>query len=627
MKKNKHGLSYLECELRADDPKNHLILRNLQEYDIDYLQALVLNDTHEISSRESAAAAKGYGPLVPCHHTRSPRSQSQLCPHPHRAANGSLQPGLMIQRLQCQARFRVYEPHDLAAHPFILVVCSNPHSHPPPERSMTPPLLREALNTALLNMRWQLADATPRRLALDSGFMATFRQILNWGDTPDDPTLSDLHPSLGNLDHTAILIDAVRKPVFPHGVDFEGAKDLLQKQRLLAPEQQYVRFADEVLLPDKPVPEKMVICMFPSQSERLLDAKRIEVDISFKRVSNWYEFQMVTWDAATSQSVTLCRAFTTSTSASAHHELYRQIFKIAYNDTGRHPRFHYLHGDGYEIWTTDDDRGHALGLGQFLVEIAQDLTAFDRYEPGKRLCDLGPYEHLARFLRLCVVHLRRNIKRYQGKVSKTVYDAMWSLAASETHTDFPKACEIIRTGGKDAANWLREKELFALAALYQPWSKIPLEIWRAGKGNTNGVEQMHRDVNRDGKWLTLLGGIQRGMQHDIREAKNMSLVRSEGIHRRFKPSEPVFTQKRSIQRSVRAEKRRLESAEQAPSDNAHHASTGRKRRAQSLPAGTSALPTTTTSSSSYLTTTPIPIRAPVQTPHIPEAGQHVRDDV
>lgn len=55
---------------------------------------------------------------------------------------------------------------------------------------------------------------------------------------------------------------------------------------------------------------------------------------------------------------------------------------------------------------------------------------------------------------------------------------------------------------------------FALPALYQPNSLIPLEIWKASPTTTNGNEQAHRNVNRDGVGLTLLGGIMRGFHYD-----------------------------------------------------------------------------------------------------------------
>ncbi|EJD42614.1 hypothetical protein AURDEDRAFT_168425 [Auricularia subglabra TFB-10046 SS5] len=582
MKTNSNGHSYLECEHRGKDDPTHLIFRNLQDLDIPYLRALLEDDGPKILDYESRAASFGVA-------------------HWHRDECGKLAPGLMVRNRDCAARFRIFEPHDVQRHPFVLVVCTSPHSHQPPERSKTPPLLRDALKTLLVDMRWQLADATPRKIVQDSGFIANLRRLLDWGrDSPDDPTLAALHPSLGNLDHVEYLIEQVRTPLFPSGTDFEGARHLRNEQSQSHPEYQYVRYAEELTLPGAKKTDKMVICMLPEQSRRLLETKRVEVDISFKRVTSWYEYEMVTWDHETSQSVTLCRAFMTSMSAEAHLVLYRELFKIAEHDTGQKPCFHHLHGDGFEIWTADDDKGHALGLGMYLQELAQDLTSPDKYEPEKRLCDLSPYDHLARFLRLCTVHFKHNIKRLEHRVRPAVYKDMWSLAATETHTDFLGACERIWKGGTAAANWIKEKELFALAALYQPLSKIPLDLWLAGNPTTNGVEQKHRDIYRDGKSLTLMGGINRGMQHDLREIAQVSLVVNEGIDRRYNRADHTFRQYRRIQRSAQVEKRKA-----PPSGNA---SEPRAKRASSAGAPASATSTELTPLPSYLTTVPVPVQ-------------------
>lgn len=158
----------------------------------------------------------------------------------------------------------------------------------------------------------------------------------------------------------------------------------------------------------------------------------------------------------------------TSQSAEAFLALYRLIFRVAEADTGLRVRFRHLHGEGYEIWTGDEDRGHALGvsncsvtihrrswdvgLGELLVELALGLLVPDPHEPSTLLCALGPYDHLARFFRLCVVHFKRNVKKLQGKVTAEVYNAMWTLAGTERHTDFEAACTLIRAGGRDAAS-------------------------------------------------------------------------------------------------------------------------------------------------------------------------------
>jgi hypothetical protein len=87
---------------------------------------------------------------------------------------------------------------------------------------------------------------------------------------------------------------------------------------------------------------------------------------------------------------------------------------------------------------------------------------------------------------------------------------------------------------------------FALPALYQPMSLIPLEIWKASPSSTNGNEQSHRNVNRDGVNLTLLAGIMRGMQYDARAMSALSLYSSHGIYHR----DQISTHFRRAQRSV-----------------------------------------------------------------------------
>jgi hypothetical protein len=73
----------------------------------------------------------------------------------------------------------------------------------------------------LLDLDWKLADATPRKLMLDSGFISGLRRSLGW-TKPFDPPLAALHPSLGNLDHIRRYIDGLRKVLFPDGTGFEG---------------------------------------------------------------------------------------------------------------------------------------------------------------------------------------------------------------------------------------------------------------------------------------------------------------------------------------------------------------------------------------------------------------------
>ncbi|KAF8522905.1 hypothetical protein BU17DRAFT_44275 [Hysterangium stoloniferum] len=87
---------------------------------------------------------------------------------------------------------------------------------------------------------------------------------------------------------------------------------------------------------------------------------------------------------------------------------------------------------------------------------------------------------------------------------------MMSLYSAEPLPDFEGTLQLICSGGKKAADWLKDKEAasgFISAGIYQPLSKIPLEIWKASPSTSNGNEQAHRNINRDGIKLTMLVGI------------------------------------------------------------------------------------------------------------------------
>ena len=85
------------------------------------------------------------------------------------------------------------------------------------------------------------------------------------------------------------------------------------------------------------------------------------------------------------------------------------------------------------------------------------------------------------------------------------------------------------------SDWLKDKETsspFAILALYQPASKIPLEVWHASPSTSNGNEQAHRSINRDGTKLTMLAGIHRGMQYDVCTIQGLRMLEAHSIHSR-----------------------------------------------------------------------------------------------
>lgn len=139
----------------------------------------------------------------------------------HRGSDGKLSRGIMGGAGDCPVRFEIYSPNNLTCCPEILLVVRNGHSHVEPMPSKTPRVHLHIFNNLLEGLDWKLADATPRRILLDSAFIKGLRRVLAWNGV-QDPTLADLHPSLGNSDHTARLINNLRDKRFPHGTGLRG---------------------------------------------------------------------------------------------------------------------------------------------------------------------------------------------------------------------------------------------------------------------------------------------------------------------------------------------------------------------------------------------------------------------
>ncbi|RDB26058.1 hypothetical protein Hypma_006546 [Hypsizygus marmoreus] len=548
---NQYGRSSVRCRFRTKEDPAHLILRNLDEFNLLYLQALFENDHDQILRYEVTAKAQGYGPLFPCSFSAAPSAQKQLCPFWHRFSDGRLQRGV-LDRIQykCETVFDIFTPYDLTSCPQVVVISRNPHSHPPPFPVKTPAPLLDIFSSLLLDMGWKLADATPRKVMIDSGFMSGLRRELGWNQS-SDPALWDLHPSLGNQDHTRRYINTFRSRLFPNGTGFEGAKALADVQMNGPTDEKYVRCAETHTLDDGK-PFQLVICMTPTMSAKLMGCTNLSIDTSFKRLHRkWQEFEIEAWDNIHMRSVVVVRAFTTSQSADAHFILFTRIFEIATSDTGLPVLFMHIHGQGFQSWIADAHKGQGLGLGKFCQALCAMLEDFCKFEPTRRLRDLDPYDHLRRFFRLCITHFKRHIRALHPYITKEAYFAMLSLSSSQPLADLEGTFRVIELGGKKAASWLQDKLVgtkFALPALYQPLSLIPLDIWKASPTTTNGNEQAHRNVNRDGVNLTILAGIMRGMQYDKRAMTSIQLHASTGIYVRDQFSTHFLRQGRAIKR-------------------------------------------------------------------------------
>ncbi|KAG6862844.1 hypothetical protein C0993_001274, partial [Termitomyces sp. T159_Od127] len=65
----------------------------------------------------------------------------------------------------------------------------------------------------------------------------------------------------------------------------------------IAPEDQETHEDDEVIPNEETQPLRIVVCMSPAASHRLLSAQYLQCDIGFKRVMGFQEFELVAMDA------------------------------------------------------------------------------------------------------------------------------------------------------------------------------------------------------------------------------------------------------------------------------------------------------------------------------------------
>ncbi|KAF8520313.1 hypothetical protein JB92DRAFT_3082143 [Gautieria morchelliformis] len=526
-------------------------MHKLTKYHIDYLEALLNNKSPRIQNHEEAAAILGYGPLVSSHW--------------HRLRNGKLERGVLRPSPRCPTRFEIYVPNDLDATPVILIVLRNPHSHPDPKPTRTPLAIIHAFNGMLRDLGWRLTDATPRRLALDVAFMSSLRRHLHW-EGLHDPVLLDLHPSLGNLDHTSRLINELRgeNEFFPHGTGLPGAVALLEQHAELPHERQYVRVVETVELAGHD-PFSIIICMLPRMSALLLSTCHTSIDTSFKRADGYEEFEIEAWFPDVMKSIVCARVFVMSQSATAHLHMFQHLFAIAKQDTGHQAQFRHIHGAGYETFVADTHKGQALGLGQFCIKLSEDIPHQCQYSCACQLNNLNAYKHLQHFFIMCTNHFQRGIHKLGNMISDDVRCAMHSLAMAYLLPDLSHTMRVVHEGGPKAAGishdcylrqyyshpaaWLEDKTVsspFVIPAIYQPANKIPLAIWQASPSMSNGNEKAHCNVNRDSTYLTLLAAIMRGLQYDEHAVAALQLMDTAGIH----PRDQLPTEYRRAGRAV-----------------------------------------------------------------------------
>ncbi len=74
-------------------------------------------------------------------------------------------------------------------------------------------------------------------------------------------------------------------------------------------------------------------------------------------------------------------------------------------------------------------------------------------------------------------------------------------------------------------DWVQDKVRSKFAFPGICWSKsyIPLPVWRVGASNSNIIEGLHADVNREGVACTLVGGMKKGLHYDTMKLRTLNV--------------------------------------------------------------------------------------------------------
>ncbi|KAJ7023870.1 hypothetical protein C8F04DRAFT_1095961 [Mycena alexandri] len=96
--------------------------------------------------------------------------------------------------------------------------------------------------------------------------------------------------------------------------------------------------------------------------------------------------------------------------------------------------------------------------------------------------------------------------------------------------------KIREMGGKAGNDWVNDKisTKFFFPGICWERSFIPIDIWNAGDPNSNLIESVHRDVNREGVHCTLLGGLKKGQLFDSMKMKTLVISETYGINPSYK---------------------------------------------------------------------------------------------
>ncbi|KAI9093492.1 hypothetical protein DFS34DRAFT_596163 [Phlyctochytrium arcticum] len=207
----------------------------------------------------------------------------------------------------------------------------------------------------------------------------------------------------------------------------------------------------------------IVLCALDQQLEALMCADEIYIDMTFRAMA------------------AVC-VFTNGLDNVVYKKIFAMVDALCKEETGCRLRFRYVDGEETSIKVMTGPFLGAKGWGKLSAQL-------------ERLC-------------------AECIQILQG----ALYPMLNIQYCDETSINaiFDSIIVAVENIGVDISAWVRYyKQRVVSGSLNPAFSKIPGHVWRSTSDNSNPIEALHSDINRSGRYLTLLRCIRSRHEYDL----------------------------------------------------------------------------------------------------------------
>ncbi|KAI9103870.1 hypothetical protein DFS34DRAFT_668139 [Phlyctochytrium arcticum] len=468
---------FLGCSQWAPH-QNHYYHFIKPELDMEYLERLIPTQYQPPAQRVATAVA-------PCKTIMSVLSKQRTCLDLHKLDDGDFIEAKMVRK-HCPVKFIEVTPIDEDGCPYLILISTGVHNHPPPPPSKLPTNIRKQIEDSLAGDNSNMLKA---RNLIGGKFLQT---LFGRGT---DTLAAHVHPALNDLD-----IRDVEDGVYLRRVEFTAAG------------------------------KTIIVCGLQRQIEGLLVMNQLQMDMTYKGiVGEFNEWELAFKGRGGSHRGSVLagiRIYTDGADAQVYCQIFELVNAVCKSEAGRGLKFRHIHTNETKVIDViigDLDQGQAKGLGLFLAKMTANTTG------------MTWQDHLLHVFKSCQVHFFRNVEtNAAGKARSSLRTFMKAI----TSFDDPASLDAIfghilsagRLVNRDLEAWtVYYKQPHVIGSLNAACSQIPRDVWRNTSDSSNRMESLHADQNRDMVNTSLLNCICARHDYDRRRWLQVQIGAETGV--------------------------------------------------------------------------------------------------